>query len=39
MTRPKHYEPTLYSLRCAECGHYLTRTPSGFLACPWATAS
>jgi hypothetical protein len=34
MTRPKHDEPALYSLRCAECGHYLARTPSGFLACP-----
>jgi hypothetical protein len=34
MTRPMHNEPTLYSLRCGECGHYLTRTPSGFLACP-----
>jgi hypothetical protein len=34
MTRQKHDEPTLYSLQCEECGHYLTRTPSGFLACP-----
>jgi hypothetical protein len=34
MTRPKHDEPTLYSLPCEECGHYLARTPSGFLACP-----
>jgi hypothetical protein len=34
MKRQKHDEPTLYSLRCEDCGHFLTRTPSGFLACP-----
>jgi hypothetical protein len=34
MTRQKHNEPTLYSLRCRECGHFLARTPSGFLAYP-----
>jgi hypothetical protein len=26
--------PTAQSLRCSECGHYLERTPSGYLACP-----
>jgi hypothetical protein len=26
--------PTLFGLRCEHCGHYLARTPSGFLACP-----
>jgi hypothetical protein len=24
----------LVHLRCEECGHYLARTPGGFLACP-----
>jgi hypothetical protein len=34
MRRQKHEEPTLYSLRCVDCGHFLVRTESGFLACP-----
>jgi hypothetical protein len=34
MKRQKHHDATLFSLRCGECGHYLTRTPSGYLACP-----
>jgi hypothetical protein len=36
MRRPKHHESTRLhiSLRCQECGHYLARTASGFLACP-----
>jgi hypothetical protein len=36
MGRRKHRESTrlFLPLRCRECGHYLARTPSGFLACP-----
>jgi hypothetical protein len=34
MRRQKYDDATLYSLRCEDCGHYLTRTPSGYLACP-----
>jgi hypothetical protein len=26
--------PGLFDLRCEACGHYLVRTPSGYLACP-----
>jgi hypothetical protein len=32
--RPERDWPILTSLRCSECGHYLARTESGFLACP-----
>ena len=26
--------PAAVAVRCPECGHWLERTPSGFLACP-----
>jgi hypothetical protein len=26
--------PAAVAFQCPECGHYLERTPSGFLACP-----
>jgi hypothetical protein len=32
--RPEHDWPILTALRCEDCGHYLARTESGFLACP-----
>jgi hypothetical protein len=34
MRRSKHFEATLFSRRCEDCGRPLDRTPSGFLACP-----
>jgi hypothetical protein len=34
MKRQKHDEPSLYAPRCEDCGHFLVRTESGYLACP-----
>jgi len=37
--QPERDEPILLRLRCTECGHYLARTRSGFLACPLGHAT
>ena len=30
----KSSEPSLFALRCEECGEYMVSTESGYLACP-----
>ena len=32
--RRRAEEPNLFGIRCGECGRQLTRTQSGYLACP-----